>query len=165
MWPVGVFVLSSAHASVLRISISALILVLAIVVIFNVRGPLPRSNLMGLLVGFVAAILLTSLGIGGPLVALYLVMREWPRHAIRASTAFYFLLIEGSAVIGYGVAGMFTAERLTLILIVALPCLLGFGLATVLVGMMNERAFRQAVVIVVIVTSAMVFTREVIRLA
>ena len=162
--PVGVFVLSSTHASVLRISISAMILVLAFVVVFNVRGPIPRSNFMGLLVGFVAGLLLTSLGIGGPLVALYLVMRDWPRHAIRASTSFYFLLIEGSAVIGYGVAGMFTPERTSLILIVALPCLLGFGLATVLVGMMNERAFRHAVVIVIVATSVMVLSREVIRL-
>ena len=106
--PVGVFILSSASSSVLRISITGLILLLTLAVVFRVRGPVPGSNTIGLLVGFVVGVLLTSLGIGGPLMALVILTRDWPRHTVRVSLAFYFLVVEGTGVVGYGVAGLFT---------------------------------------------------------
>ena len=162
--PVGVFILGSAGAGVLRVSITAVIILLALAVTFNIRGPIPRSDLAGLAVGFVVGVLLTSLGIGGPLMALFLLTRNWPRQAVRSSLSLYFLVVEFSGVVGYGVAGMFTPERISLILVVAGPVLLGFALATVLVGRMNERVFRHAVVGVIIATSLMVLGREVVRL-
>ena len=162
--PVGVFFLSSASASLLRISITALIILLTIPVVLNVRRTVPQPALVGLAVGFVVGVMLTSLGIGGPLMALFLLARDRPRHAVRASLSFYFLLVELSGVIGYGVIGLFTPERIVLVLIVTVPVLLGFGVATVLVRMMNERVFRNAVVAVILTTSAMVLGREVIRL-
>ena len=162
--PVGVFILTSASASALRISITGLIILLTLAVAFNLRGPIPRSNLIGPVVAFVVAVMLTSLGIGGPLMALFLLTRGWSRHAVRGSLSFYFLAVEAAGVVGYGVAGLFTAERVALILVVALPVLLGFALATVLIRRMNERLFQHAVVVVILTTSAMVLTREVIRL-
>ena len=162
--PIGVFILSSASASVLRISITALILLLTLTIVFRIRGPLPGSNAIGALVGFVVGVLLTSLGIGGPLMVLAVLTRDWPRHAVRVSLAFYFVVIEGTAVIGYGVAGLFTWERTSLILVTAVPVLLGYGLATIILRRMNERAFQRAVVAVILVTSVMVLSREVLRL-
>ena len=162
--PVGVLILSSASAGVLRISITALILLLTLTVVFRVRGPLPGSNAIGLLVGFVAGVLLTSLGIGGPLMALVILTRDWTRHAVRVSLAFYFVVVQGSGVLGYGVAGLFTWERTSLILVATVPALLGYGLASIILQRMNERAFQRAVVVVILVTSLMVLSREVIRL-
>lgn len=162
--PVGVFVLSSASAGALRISITALIILVTLAVAFNLRGPVPRSNLVGPVVAFVVAVLLTSLGIGGPLMALFLLSRGWPRHAVRGSLSLFFLAVEAAGVVGYGVAGLFTAERVALIIVVTLPALLGFGLATVLLRRMNERLFQHAVVVVILATSAMVLAKEIVRL-
>ena len=162
--PVGVFLLTAAGAGALRISITGLILLLTILVTLNVRGPIPRSRIVGGVVGFVVGVMLTSLGIGGPLMALFLLTREWPRHAVRASLSFYFLIVELTGVVGYGVAGLFTPERISLILVVTVPVLLGFGLATVLVRRMNERLSRHAAVGVIITTSLMVLGREAARL-
>ena len=162
--PVGVFVLSSASAGALRISIAALIILVTLAVAFNLRGPVPRSNLVGPVVAFVVAVLLTSLGIGGPLMALFLLSRGWPRHAVRGSLSLFFLAVEAAGVVGYGVAGLFTAERVALIIVVTLPALLGFGLATVLLRRMNERLFQHAVVVVILATSAMVLAKEIVRL-
>ena len=159
--PIGVFFLSSATSTTLRISITALILVLAVLTLFNRRIRLPRPGLVGLSLGFVVSLLLTSLGIGGPLIVLFLLTREWTRHAIRGGLALYFLVVEGAAVIGYGVAGLFTSERILLILIVAAPVLAGFGIAALLVRRMNDRVFRHAVVGFIMVTSAMVLAREI----
>ena len=144
--PIGVFFLSSATSTTLRVSITALILVLAVLTLFNRRLRLPKPPLVGLLLGFVVSLLLTSLGIGGPLMVLFLLTREWTRDAIRGGLALYFLVVEGAAVIGYGVAGLFTAERVVLILIVTVPVLAGFGIAAFVVRRMNERLFRHAVV-------------------
>ena len=93
---------------------------------------------------------------------LFLLSREWTRHVVRASLAFYFLVVELSGVIGYGVAGLFTEERISLILIVTVPMLLGFALGSFLVGRMSERVFQHAVVAVIIVTSVMVLGREIV---
>ena len=161
--PLGVFFLASAGAGILRISITGLILLLTVVVIFNVQRTIPRAHLVGPPVGFVVGLLLASLGIGGPLMALFLLGRDWPKQAVRASLSLYFLLVEVAAVVGYGVAGLFTPERVGLILVVSVPTLLGFGLATILVRHMNERMFRHAVVAVIVVTSLMVLGREVLR--
>ena len=162
--PVGVFILSSASASVLRISITVLIILLTLVVATRVRVPGSESSVLGLLIGFTVGVLLTSLGIGGPLVVLLVLARGWSRHTVRVSLAFYFLIVEGAAVVGYGVAGLFTGERIILILVVAVPVLLGYGLASIIVRRMNERAFHRAVVVVIMLTSLMVLSREVMRL-
>lgn len=158
--PVGVFVLSSATSTTLRISITALILALAALTLFNRRIRLPSPGLVGLSLGFVVSLLLTSLGIGGPLMVLFLLTREWTRDAIRGGLALYFLVVEGAAVVGYGVAGLFTAERVILILIVVAPVLAGFGIAALVVRRMNERLFRHAIVGFIMVTSVMVLARE-----
>ena len=159
--PIGVFFLSSATSTTLRVSITALILVLAALTLLNRRISLPRPRLVGLSLGFVVSLLLTSLGIGGPLLVLFLLTREWTRDAIRGGLALYFLVVEGAAVVGYGVAGLYTTERVVLILVVTAPVLAGFGIAALVVRRMNDRLFRHAVVGFIMVTSVMVLAREV----
>ena len=159
--PIGVFVLSSASASFLRIGITALIIVLTVVTALNLQSVIPRWRWFGFLVAAVVSALLNSLGIGGPLMALYILGQGWSRNALRGSLAFYFVVVEASGVVGYGVTGLLTRERVVLILITVIPVILGFWLATFLVRHMNEAVFRRAVVTVIITTSLMVLAREV----
>lgn len=158
--PVGVFVLSSANASLLRIGITALIIALTAVTALNLQRVMPRSRWFGLAVAAVVSALLNSLGIGGPLMALYILARGWPPNALRGSLALYFVVVEASGVVGYGIAGLLTAERVVLILITVIPVFLGFRLATFLVRRMNEVIFRRAALAVIVVTSLMVLARE-----
>ena len=158
--PIGVFVLSVATPSVLRVSITALIIALTIVTMLNVQPSVPKPRVAGIAVGFVVSLLLTALGIGGPIMVLFLLTRDLSRNALRGGLSLYFLAVEIVAVIGYGVAGLYTQERVALILIVVVPVLAGFGLATLLVRRMNERVFRHAVVAVIMTTSVMVLARE-----
>jgi uncharacterized membrane protein YfcA len=162
--PIGVFVLSSASASFLRIGITALIIALAVVTALNLHNIIPRSKLFGLVVAVVVSALLNSLGIGGPLMALYILGQGWSRNALRGSLAVYFVTVEASGVVGYGVTGLLTKERMLLILICVIPVILGFWLATFLVKRMNEEMFRRAVVVVIVTTSLMVLVREVVNL-
>ena len=65
---------------------------------------------------------------------------------------------------GYGVAGMYTTERLTLVLVAIAPLAAGFALGGYLVGRMNEQVFRRGVLAVIAVTSLMVLGQELLRL-
>lgn len=161
--PIGVFVLSSASAGSLRIGITIFIITLTAITALNVERMVPRSQWFGYLVAFIVSALLNSLGIGGPLIALYFLSQGWSRNRIRGSLAFYFVIIEGAGVAGYAIIGLLTVERIVLISITVIPVLVGFLLATVLVRQMNELFFRRTVISVVISTSFMVLARELSR--
>ena len=162
--PIGVLVLSSAPATTLRVGIVVLILALTAAMAVDVKLSTLRSRSLGLPVGFVVGALVTSSGIGGPLLAMTLLSRGWPAQMLRASLSFYFLLIMASGVVGYAAAGLFTAERLVLILVVMVPALVGFMLASLILRRMNERRFRQSVMAVIAVTSLLVLGREALRI-
>ena len=70
----------------------------------------------------------------------------------------------GTGVVGYAVAGLFTAQRLALILIVAVPVLAGFWLSGPLRRRLSERSFRIGVLAVIITTSASVLVGELFRI-
>ena len=159
--PVGVILLRDADSALLKIAISAVIIALTLVVSSNVRAPIPRGAVAGLVVAFVVSVMLNALGIGGPVIALYALAQGWSRNAVRGALSLYFLVVEAAGVVGYGFAGLLTAERLWLILIVIAPVLLGFWVATLLVRRMNDEMFRRAAVAVILVTSAMVLVREI----
>ena len=119
--PIGVFILTSADPGGLRIGISVLVIVLTLITTLNFRREVPFAHVVGPMAGFVVGVVLPSFGVGGPLIALFLLTRNWSRQAVRASMAFYLLAIDIVSVLGYGVAGLYTQERLLLILIVIVP--------------------------------------------
>lgn len=159
--PVGVVVLRDADAGLLKIAITAVTIALTLVVASNIRTPIPRGLVSGLVIAFLVSVTLNALGIGGPIMALYIFTQRWSRNAVRGALSLYFLFVETAGVVGYGVTGLLTWERITLILIVIGPVLLGFWLATHLVTRMNDTVFRRATVAAILLMCGMVLTREV----
>ena len=159
--PAGVYALASLDPSALRIAISALVLTLTALVIVKTEWRIPRPRITGPILGFGVAAVVAGLAIGGPLLVLFLLGRGMGRQGVRASMAFFFIVVYCTAAIGYVVQGLFTAERLILIAAAAPGAVLGYWLSTRLAGRMNERVFRQAVVGVIAVTSTLVLVREI----
>ena len=162
--PVGVLVLKDSDSGLLKIAITTVTIALTLVVAFNVRARLPTGTLAGLVVGFIVSVTLNALGIGGPIMALYALSQKWSRNAVRGSLSLYFLFVETAGVIGYGFAGLLTTERVILILIVVVPVILGFWLATWLVRRMNDVVFRRVTVVAIIGMSGLVLAREIAAL-
>ena len=162
--PIGVYFLASTDAAVLRISITVAILALAVVVGMNLQRPVPRPRLVGPVLGFAVGLMVATLGIGGPLLVLFLLTQGALRQTVRASMAFFFFPIEAASVIGFVAAGLFTAERVTLVLAAIPACLIGFWIATLLARRMNERVFKNAAVGIIVVTSLTVLVREIASL-
>ena len=162
--PLAVYILKFADPSIMRIGISILVLMFAAIATVNFQRDFPYSRAVGVLAGFVVGVVLPAFGVGGPLVTLYLLTRNWQRRSVRAGMAFYLLVLDVFAVAGYAVAGLYTAERLTLIALMAIPMLAGLGLGAMLLNVMSERVFRYVVVTIIISSSMLVLVREVVSL-
>ena len=161
---VGAFVLAASAERPLRISIIALIVVLTAVTALNLRAGMPMPRFLGPVIGFLVGLMLTALGVGGPLLALYMLARQWRRDAIRGSMSLLFLFVMPAAVAGYAITGLYDAERLTLTAATLAPVIAGFFLGSRIARAMNERVFRIAAIAVIAATSTVVLVREVAAL-
>ncbi len=162
--PVGIFILRDADTVFLRVAIAGLILALTLLAAFNTRWTLPRSMPIGLGTGFVVSVMLNAFGVGGALMVLAWLSHRMTSHALRGSLSLYFLAVEGVGVMGYGVAGMLTPDRLLLIGVGTVPVVLGFFAAMIILRRIDEVMFRRLVIIAIVATSLMVLVREVISL-
>ena len=158
--PVGILILRDADSALLRIAIAAFIIALTLLAAFNTRWTLPKSMPVGLSVGFVVSVMLNAFGVGGALLALALLSRRLSSRALRGSLSLYFLVIEGAGVVGYGVAGLLTEQRILLIGVSALPVALGFGVALLILRRINETMFRRLVMATIIITSMIALVKE-----
>ena len=158
--PIGVFALSTLDASVLRIAIGVLVLVLTAMVVFNAEWKVPYPRISGPVLGFISSASTTGLAIGGPILVLFFLGRRMDRQNVRASMAFFFTIMYIAAAVGYAIQGLFTSERLILIAVAAPAVGLGYWIAMKLTGRMNESVFRAAVVAVVVISSLAVIGRE-----
>ena len=161
---VGAFVLAASAERPLRISIIVLIVVLTVVTALNLRAGVPMPRFLGPVIGFLVGLMLTALGVGGPLLALYMLARRWGRDAIRGSMSLLFLFVMPAAVAGYAAHGLYTPERLTLTAVTLAPVIAGFFLGSRIARDMNERAFRIVAIAVIAATSTVVLVREVAAL-
>ena len=162
--PLGVVFLRSADPAVLRMAIGGVILVLGILILFKVQIPLARHRLAGPVFGFLASLSITSLSIGGPLAAIYVMAQGWPPPAMRASLAFFFLSTYVLAFVLYFVVGLVDLDTLANAGLLVPGLLAGLGLAHLIVNRMNEGVFRYAAIAVIIAGSLVLLGREVARL-
>ncbi len=162
--PIGVVLLSTLGNTALSIGIAALVVLFTLSLRLETPKVLARKALAGPAIGLTVGAVLAASGIGGPLVVVYLLARDLPSQAVRGQLAVYFMMVESVSVAGYAVSGLFNAERLSLIVIVTVPVLLGYVLGTALARRMDETRFRQGVVGVILVSSFVVLAREAFRL-
>ncbi len=158
--PVAVYILKFADPSFMRIGISILVLLFAALAPVNFRKEFRYTRIVGVLAGFSVGVVLPAFGVGGPLVTLYLLTRNWERTSVRAAMAFYLFVLDVFGVTGYAVAGLYTAERLTLIALMIVPMLAGLALGAVLLKRMSERVFRRVIVIIIVASSISVLVGE-----
>lgn len=162
--PIGVLALGAANPTVLRLTIAVVILFLAGLSMFNIQLPLARRRAAGPFFGFLTSLSVTTLSIGGPLAAIYVIAQRWPPPVMRASLAFYFLLSDVAAITLYFWTGLVPRDTLMNIGILVPALLLGFGVATLLVRRMNDRVFRYVAIGVIVTGSLVLLGRELARL-
>ena len=159
--PFGLLILDFISTTLLGMAISILIIGLGIYVWFYRSRTFMSNSLIFNATSFVVGALLTSTGIGGPLMAIAAVARNWERDSVRGSLPLYYLVVEGTAVTGYLFSGMFTLEVAILTSFGIVPALLGFALATLLVRKFAENQYRTYLLAVIIAAGVISFAKEI----
>lgn len=158
--PLGALALNWADPSALKILIGAVIVLLGLVSLREVRLPLAAHPATGPVFGFVTSLLVTASGIGGPLAGVYALAQRWPPPQIRATLAVFFLTSSLTAIGLYGGGGLITRTTLANVGLLLPAVLLGFGLAVLLVRRLNQRAFRYAMAAMVLLGGSTLLARE-----
>lgn len=161
--PLGVLVLGSANPTALRIIIGAAILCLGVLNLLNIQLPMARRPGSGLLVGFLTSLSITTLSIGGPLAAAYIIAQHWEREQMRAALAFYFLCAYIVAFALYAATGLVDRDTLVNIALLVPSLLVGFGAGALLARRMNTAVFRYVAIGVIITGSVVLLGQEVSR--
>lgn len=161
--PLGVLVLEFANPTVLRVTIGIAILFLGVLNLLNIRLPMARRPGTGLLIGFLTALSITTISIGGPLAASYVIAQEWRREQMRAALAFYFICTYVVAFALYYAIGLVQQDTLINIALLLPSLAVGFGLGALLARRMNESVFRYVAIGVIITGSVVLLGQEVSR--
>ncbi|MED5450517.1 MAG: sulfite exporter TauE/SafE family protein [Chloroflexota bacterium] len=160
--PVGVYILANSNAATLRISIALLIIILGISLAFNPTVSVLRHKYTLWGSAFLVSVMITSTGIGGPIMAVAVLARDWKRDSIRGSLPYYYIFIETAAVIGYVITDLFDSERLILTGISFFPALLGFWVASILVNKINQTYYRNLILGIVICAGIAILVKEIL---
>ena len=162
--PLGVFALNVADPGLLRIIIGVVILNLGILILFNVKTPMVNHRRAGPVYGFLSSLSITALSIGGPLAAIYVMGQQWASPVMRVSLAFFFVSSYLIGCILYFGAGLVDLDIVKNVGLLMPGLVLGFVLAKVILGRINEGIFRYAAINVILAGSVMLLVKEVARL-
>ena len=158
--PVGVLALNSASPSGLRITIAIVIISLGLFSLSSVQLPFAQRRPAGPIFGFLTSLAVTTIGIGGPLGAIYAIAQRWRAETVRAVLALFFLTSDIVAFALYAATGLVGRDTLANIGVMVPGLLFGFGLTAMLVNRINERIFRHAVIAVIVVAGSVMLIRE-----
>lgn len=154
----------AAHGRLFGIAILALIIALTIGGMFKMPFPKPNPRIAGPISGFLVGLFITAIGVGGPLLVLFLLSQGWSRQSIRASMALFFIFMVTALLAGYAMNGLFTPPRLTLIAVAFVPAVLAALLGDRIAQRLTDAIWRRAVVAIVLTTSVFALAREIANL-
>ena len=161
--PIGVLLVHEADPVALRLTIVVVILVLGVMSLFQICLPGARSRWAAPICGFIATLLVTTLGVGAPLAGLYAIEQDWSRDTIRATLGLYFFLASSLALVLFSVTGLIGVTTAQNIGVLSLAVLAGTAVAAVIANRISLRAFRYVVVAVTVVGSISLLLRELLR--
>ena len=158
--PLGVFVLNITAPGVLRVAIGAVIVVMGLLNLRELKIPLATFPGSGAVYGFATCLTTTAISIGGPLGGIYAVAQKWPTQTMRAALAMMFSISSLLAVVLFAFTGLYTRETLINAGLLLPGLLAGFVIANLLVGRLDQQAFRRVVTVLVVLAGCMLLGRE-----
>ncbi len=160
--PFGAYLLANVPAEPMRMSISVLVLVAAILLL---RGwawkRMPGSPLI-LTTGIACGILNGAAAIGGPPVILMYLSSPAGVTVSRASIIAYFLGIDTMSLVMASIHGLTTFQTLLLTAICLLPLLLGIAFGSKMFIKVDKQSFRNHVLILLIILSILGLLRGIL---
>ena len=140
--PIALYFTNTMPADMSRLIALGIILVLASLQLARVRARFLATNpgLYGS--GFLAGTATGFAGVGGMVVALYVLAREAPARIMRGSLVMYLFISNVITSVYYLAYGMMTAEAMTRGALLVVPCLLGVWAGQALFRPSLEKYYR-----------------------
>ena len=159
----GVYILSSSDDQILRISIVLIIMLLTLVTTIKpaaMENKIPYPRVVGSGIGYLVAVMMGSMHIGGPLLVLFFLIRGWKSYAIRGSMPLFLACVTITSSIGFLPAGLYTEKTIIMSVIALVPTIIGYALGSRIANRMNERDFRKLAVLLILSSSLLVLAKE-----
>jgi uncharacterized membrane protein YfcA len=151
--PFGAYLLANVPTESMRISISLLVLVAAILLIRGWAWKRMPGRPLILTAGMACGVLNGAAAIGGPPVILLYLSSPAGITVSRASIIAYFLGIDSMSLVMASIHGLTTLQTLLLTAVCLVPLLLGIGVGSKMFIKVNKESFRHHVLILLIILS------------
>lgn len=152
--PFGIFSLSYLDITSLKIIVAGFML--AYGGFFTIRGSLPllsaQLKRFDVLVGFIGGVLGGVAGLSGALPTMWLSMRPWSKHEIRAVLQPYNLAILGVSIIGFAYSGYYDRQTLTYFLFAIPVSLVSAQLGIKLFTRLSTDQFRRRLITLMLIS-------------
>ena len=172
---VAPIIVASALGTMIGVNLLALldqrtfaILISIMVVIFLARGDrligddpgATRARVLGPLVGFVGGVLQGTTSIASPLIGSFFHARRMDRHEYVIVLAAIFELNAAIQLIGYSLLGLYTPDIVAIGLLGLVPTLLALMVGIYFRGRLDQRRFRQLIVVLLVLSVANLLWRS-----
>lgn len=144
--PIGIYILSQVVSPVLKLVIAGLVVVFAALLALGYSYRFKREELGSIISGFTSGTLMTSTGLGGPPVILFLLNQGWGKENFRATIAAYFILMGLTSFAALGLSGIVSGEVLVMSLTFLPTVPVGFYLGAKVLPHMNSALFRKVAI-------------------
>jgi len=151
--PFGAYLLANIPAESMRISISLLVLVAAILLLRGWAWKQMPGRPLIFTTGIACGILNGAAAIGGPPVILLYLSSPAGVTVSRASIIAYFLGIDTMSLVMASIHGLTTSKTLLLTVVSLIPLLLGIAIGSKMFIKIDKKSFRHHVLILLIILS------------
>ena len=153
--PLGNVILLAVPQSALKLAIAAIVLAFGVLLLVGYTMTIRRDRVAGGVAGFFSGLFLTSTGLSGPPVTLYMLNQRWDRDTFRTSQGLFHLITDVLGTASLVVTGVVTAK--TLVVDLAL-------LPMVLLPHIRQELFLRISTAIVIAAAVLAIGSEVARL-
>jgi uncharacterized protein len=155
--PFGILLFGYLPEEWVKRGLGALLVFYSLFALLQPQLPLVRNDWLTGLCGVMSGVLTGAYNTGGPPVVVYGTLRHWSPEQFRATLQLFFVLITGIAMIGHGLAGLWTVEIWWLYLYSLPGLILGQLLGDKLHRMMPRHYFNRVVYGMLIVSGLVFF--------
>ncbi len=157
--PVGAFALAHFPTNVIKVTISIVTLIFALLFLLKVKIPVKANRFTQLVVGFLGGILGGGIAQGGPPVVIYGLGLNWPKNIFRTSLLAYFLALSVVVNINYLYLDLFNSTNLRFALWAVIPAALAGYIGIKIKNKIPESSFRTIVLFVLIAVALLGITQ------
>ena len=162
--PLGNVILLAVPQGALKLAMAAIALAFGVLLLVGQTMTIRRDRLAGGVAGFFSGLFLTSTGLSGPPVTLYMINQRLDRDSFRTSQGLFHLMTDALGTASLVVTGVVTAKTLVVDLALLPMVLVGYGLAVVLLPHIRQELFLRIATAIVIAAAALAIGSEVVRL-